>query len=63
MNIYEILDFIRKGDTKGDHIRIADYLNGQYCMGRISAENLFLMYVDLLVLMLMDVAYNPGRET
>lgn len=63
MNIYEMLDFIRKYDYLGTYTCTADFLNTQYINGRVESENLFYMFKDLMVELIQRTPYNPERRT
>lgn len=62
MNIYEMLDFIRKNDATNVYTAIADFLNDQYMRGRIEAEDLFYMYQEIMIAVVANLSYfkEPG---
>lgn len=59
LNIYEMIDFIRKTDgIDGRRAYTADFLNNQYIMGRLNSEDFWYMLRDLMYEILASASYN-----
>ena len=59
MNIYEMLDFIRKNDMSAGkaYTYTADFLNTQYTRGVIESEDLFNMLRELMIMIITCISY------
>ena len=59
MNIYEMLDFIRKNDNSDGRAftHTADFLMKQHANGALDSEDLFNMYRELMITMVTCLSY------
>lgn len=59
LNIYEMMEFIRKcDDSNGHRTYAADFLHRQYNMGRLDSEDFWYMLRDLIYEILASASYN-----
>ena len=60
MNIYEMLNFIRKSDWTKDkkYTIIIDFLHTQHLLTRIETKDFYLMLKDILFDMLFNAPYG-----
>lgn len=64
LNVYDMIDFIRKTDSPGGRrTYTADFLNTQYTTGRLDSEDFWYMLRDLMYEILALSSYNSGTTS
>jgi len=63
MNIFEVLDFIRKGDADGEFIKVADAIMDLYLAQEITSPTVLKMYASITHILITNTSpYGPNMR-